>query len=302
MKPQFCFYLLWALLVIFSGLTSQARADSLIIDGTTVTLSGQFRYEKVEIINGGILFVGPYDGSAGGSLVLRARSIFVDATSAIVADGAGFRGLDNQNGEGPGGGIGGTAVFDGADGGAYGGAGGQGTRDDDQLDPVALGGNPYGSADGLDIQMGSGGGAAGAADGDFGGAGGNGGGAIALVALKIVIEGIVSTNGMPGVGSEGDASGGGSGGGILLAGLKVSLSGALSTNGGDGAEIGPGIPGDGSAGGGGGGRIKIFSITPANITGSLSVSGGLGPAGATDGGEGTVFIKGNLSADTLDKI
>lgn len=294
---QFCIYLFGAFMVIFSGLTSYVSADSLIIDGTTVTLSGSLRYEKVEIINGGQLLVTPFDGSSEtGYIFLRARSIRVDATSAIIADGAGFRGIDNQNGEGQGGGIGGTAVMDGAGGGAYGGAGGQGTGDYDQLDPAALGGTPYGSADGFDIMMGSAGGAAGTADGDFGGAGGNGGGAITLVAGKILIEGMVSANGMPGVISMNDASGGGSGGGILLAGIKITVSSSLSANGGDGAEV------DDSSGGGGGGRIKIFSVNPVNITVSLSVAGGSGPKGATDGGEGTIFIKEDLSAETLDRI
>lgn len=162
--------------IIFSaGKVPQVlAATDLIVDGTTITLSGEHVFDQVRIINGGVLLVAPFNGVAGtGMLKLIAMSIVVDATSSINADGRGFRGLLNESGEGPGGGGGGVSVLDGGGGGGYGGRGGRGVFDfAEESGPFdGQGGPAYGNLDTMAIELGSAGGSAGTGDGDFGGVG-----------------------------------------------------------------------------------------------------------------------------------
>ena len=184
-------------LVFLIAMTANGSAADLIIDGTTVTLYGEVEYDSVQIINGGVLYVTPYDGTDGtGTLTINANSIIVDATSSINAAGAGYRGVENGNGEGPGGGEGGPTVMDGGGGGSYGGKGGYGWRDYWIGGTDGAGGSSYGSATSMSILMGSAGGAAGTGDfGDYGGFGGSGGGAISLLANIIDIAGTITANG-----------------------------------------------------------------------------------------------------------
>ncbi|MEQ1569239.1 MAG: hypothetical protein ABMA64_26620, partial [Myxococcota bacterium] len=70
-----------------------AHAQDLVIDGAVTELSGVVAFDSVRVLNGGVLRVTPYDGTAGtGSLELYADSVWVDATSAIDAVGAGYTG------------------------------------------------------------------------------------------------------------------------------------------------------------------------------------------------------------------
>src|SRR5438445_13710637 len=78
--------------------------SDLLIDGTSLTLSGEHTYDAVEIVHGGALYT-----DFESVLTIRATSIFVDASCAINADGRGFRGAENANGGGPGGGQGGDS-------------------------------------------------------------------------------------------------------------------------------------------------------------------------------------------------
>ncbi len=111
--------------------------NHLIVDGTTVQLGGILRYDSVSVINGGRINVIPFDGTDRvntGNLELIAPSIFVDATSSIVATGAGYQGRLCLDGAGPtafpqSGGRGGCSVADSGGGGAHFGAGGRGTKD-----------------------------------------------------------------------------------------------------------------------------------------------------------------------------
>ena len=83
------------LFLINATTTANASAADLIVDGTTLTLYGEHEYDNVQIINGGILYVRPYDGTAGtGTLVIDADSIVVDATTKSAA-------YNNSNGDSP---------------------------------------------------------------------------------------------------------------------------------------------------------------------------------------------------------
>lgn len=116
-------------------LTAPAAAQSLLVDGTTVTLGGVRRYDSVRVINGGTILVTPFNGTDRvntGNLELIAPSIEVDATSRIDARGAGYRTVRCGDGVGPtapAGGAGGCSVRDSGGGGAHFGNGGRGTID-----------------------------------------------------------------------------------------------------------------------------------------------------------------------------
>ncbi len=278
-------------LLLSISCVSPVTAADLVVNGGVQTLSGEQSFDNVSVVNGGKLYVEPYNGATGGYLKLKASKVVVDATSAIIADARGYRGAFNSNGEGPGAGrIGST---DGGGGGAYGGKGGNGVSDGGwRVD--GLGGTPYGSVDTLSIEMGSAAGAAGYVDYAYnnGGYGGNGGGALWIEAETINNAGTISANGEDGKIYYNDSTGGGAGGGILLYGGTIVNTGSLKANGGGGGTIGCGTPGmcgqDDGGGGGGGGRIKIFYGSLQN-TGTVSVAGGRGGVYAAAGGNGTFF-------------
>jgi|GEM_PF-482856 len=125
----------------FLTLAGKAVAADLTLDGTgtlgptTATLGGVQVYGTVRLINGARLYVTPFNGTDRvntGNLVIKADSISVDATSAIVAKGAGYQGVLCLDGPGPNstaGGRGGCSVLDSGGGGAHLGPGGRGTRD-----------------------------------------------------------------------------------------------------------------------------------------------------------------------------
>ncbi len=264
-------------LLLLAGL---AHAGDLVVDGTTQTLNGSHSYTNVQVINGGQLVVTPYDGASPttGILTLVAERIEVDSTSSIVADGAGYRGQSNADGEGPGAGQGGASWSDGGGGGAHGGDGGDGTGDSCS-GTQGPGGTAYGDAGSMDIDMGSAGGAAGSADGSDGGQGATGGGAIWLEAEVIVIDGQISALGHDGTVQGDDATGGGAGGGILLFAAELYCSGTLVARGGDGAFT------DDGGGGGGGGVVKQF-YDIAGTSCTVDLVGGVGGCSGADGSSG----------------
>ncbi|TKC98803.1 MopE-related protein [Polyangium fumosum] len=98
---------------------------------------GEKTFGVVSLTNGALVCVAPYDGTNKtntGNLVLKANQITIDATSRILAKGAGYRGLLCNDGEGPAtfplsGGRGGCSVLDSGGGGAHFGQGGRGTKD-----------------------------------------------------------------------------------------------------------------------------------------------------------------------------
>ena len=290
----------------------------LIVDGEEIELSGAFLFDRVDVLNGGVVRVqgGPEDllttdcsPEGPGCLKIQARVIFVRSGSSIDASGAGFCeiGTGDEAGFGPG------LANVGPGGGAYGGAGGSG--------PGLSGGEPYGSVRGEDIEMGSPGrgffiavpGFDGRACDDLTGLeseGGAGGGCIQLEAPDIFISGTLRADGRGGEIARDstepsivDGGAGGSGGGIYLGGDRISLeAGAIvqarGGAGGAGATYRRG-GGDGDqcigngGGGGGGGRVKIVGGTVVNAA-SVDARGGDGSTGpqnpATGGQDGTVWI------------
>src|SRR5690349_19176794 len=98
------------------ALSTRASAQDLVVDNTTITLGGTHRYNTVRVVNNGRINVPAFNGTDRqntGNLVLVAQSITVDATSSIVATGAGYQPVLCGNGSGPNaasGGRGGCAV------------------------------------------------------------------------------------------------------------------------------------------------------------------------------------------------
>jgi hypothetical protein len=111
-----------------------AQAQDLILTNQTVTLGGTKTYNTVSLTNSKII-VPVFNGTDKintGNLQIRANSITIDATSSIVADGAGYQPVLCDNGPGPtasAGGRGGCAVRDSGGGGGHFGGGGRGTKD-----------------------------------------------------------------------------------------------------------------------------------------------------------------------------
>ncbi len=270
----------------------QAPPDRIVAAGQTLVLSGTHRFGLLRVEDGGRIEVDDYrgrppDGSApGGRLEIRADRIVIEAGGQISADAAGFRGLRESKGEGPGGGEGGINAFDlgvaartgnpgplhptssGA-GGGHGGRGGDGVQDGKR--GAWKGGQPYGAQD-EDVRLGSGGGAAPASHHEpLSLRGGDGGGAIVLVAEDIRIEGRVSAEGEEGEAAEFDAGGGGSGGGIRIEAVHLSLSGNVSVRGGRGGRA------SNVGGSGAGGRIWVTWAEGKLDLDRFVIGPGLGP-------------------------
>ena len=294
----YLFCILFSIVTSILSVSNSCAADDLVLNGVSLSLSGEHTYNTINILNGGVLSVETYNGTPGtGTLTLKANNIYIDPTSSINADGKGYRGMSNAAGEGPGGGTGGATTYDSGGGGGYGGMGGNGVRDGAGTNGPfdGVGGPAYGSADDRTVGMGSAGGAAGGRDGDSGGYGGNGGGAIYLEAETITNAGLITAGGANGLIYNNDSSGGGSGGGILIIAGSVVNSGTIRANGGTGGTVcgQPSCGLDDGAGGGGGGRIKIFHDTFMN-NGTVSVAGGSGSRSGQSGQSGTLFIDGSV--------
>ena len=284
----------------------------LIIDAETVRMHGEFLFDRVEILNGGVLVVTHFDPDEPGTgcIDIEARIVLIRADSGINAGGAGGAGP----GRGQDGGFGEGLTNVGPGGGGYGGEGGRGIG--------VLGGFPYGAAESFEIRQGSDGGdfhVRGLLDGACGdlqglsSEGGSGGGCVRLEAGAVRVWGYVRANGQPGEpavdSSEPDivdGAGGGSGGGIMIASPATTINEggeltAVGAGGGSGATYAPFGGGGGpdgqcignGGGGGAGGRIKLFGRT--TLDGDINVRGGRGADGpqsnSTPGEPGTVFIE-----------
>jgi hypothetical protein len=261
----------------------------LVLDGTSLTLSGEHTFGVVELLNGAVLYVEPYDGlpcepnsatPGTGTLIINAAQIFLDKTSKIVgkAAGGGGEGCGEYNY---------PDKNDAGAGGGYGGAGGEGAKW--LVDP----GQPYGTQDGDDIDMGSDGSTVKRVDYACGppgtNLGGKGGGMILISCCEAILEGTITVEG--GAGGPGtnttdlDGAGGGSGGGVLIDCLVVESSGTIDARGGQGGDAhsqGRFFCAGWGGGGGGGGRVKIFSSSVSG-EGAIHVQGGIG--GWTYGGQ-----------------
>lgn len=130
-----CSGLTFSISLLIAGWSIDALAQDLILDNDTMTLGGIHTYDTVSLTNNARIVVPDHDNSDKvntGNLQIVARSITIDATSAIIADGAGYRGRLCDHGRGgtpTSGGRGGCAVRDSGGGGAHYGQGGRGTKD-----------------------------------------------------------------------------------------------------------------------------------------------------------------------------
>ncbi len=188
------------------------------------------------------------------------RDATIEAGAGILADARGY-----PAGQGPGnGGYYSTFPTN------YGGGGGHGGYGAAALNPMARGGNTYGSVDSPNTPGSGGGGFANPT-------GGAGGGVIQLnVNGTLRLDGEISADGGAGLSFGG---GGGSGGSLVVRAATITGSGIVSANGGNANGS--------NGGGGGGGRIAIHFSTNA-FTGVVTAYGG---AGGRIGGAGTIYFK-----------
>ena len=251
-----------------SATDSQFEGKTLQVNGRILTVDGSHTFANLILVNGAVLRHSPTTASSGGKLDITVTgAIQVDLTSRIDVTGLGFLAAGRPGnltsrgmtvGFQPG-------SFD-LSGGSYGGVGGSGGSS--VANPV------YGDFRNPN-EPGSGGGAVGVP-------GGNGGGLIRIVAQTLSLNGAIRANG--GLVDIGGSASGGSGGGIRIDVGTISGSGSISAN---------GSPGGGTTGGGGsGGRIAIYYQNAAGFNfanvGTFGVSG----PNATNGGAGTVYLRG----------
>jgi hypothetical protein len=283
-------------------LSRVAHSGDCILNDTIYTMSGEFHYGTISITNNSKVYIIP-----GNYLKLYANTIFIDATSSIIADDRGYFGGDaGKIGNGPGFGNREGPAYNGSGGGGagYAGDGGDGGLGEAAIEgDNGTGGSAYGDNGLLSFDLGSGGGGGAYGEGGqgapfvgpAGGDGGSGGGAVLLEAPLIRIAGTISADGFSGLdgsntgsgGWAGGGGGGGSGGAITICGYEMNLSSAtFSAQGGDGGDGGSykGASGYGGGGGGAGagGRIKIFYYDVSrydNASLSHFVNGGSGGSG-----------------------
>src|SRR4029079_15813603 len=90
--------------LFFFAAPGRAFAADLIMNGGTITLGGTQTHNIVSLTNGAMVLVTPFNGVDKvntGSLVIKANSITIDATSSIVAKGSGYQTGLCQDGSGP---------------------------------------------------------------------------------------------------------------------------------------------------------------------------------------------------------
>lgn len=242
----------------------RTNGDLVIPTGDACSFAaGTYTYNNITVQAGGTLIL---QGNAGTNqgVVLNAVSITVDLGGKISADGYGY-----PSASGPGAGHDGTGPRPSTGGGAgYGGVGQAKT---------GLGGDSYGS---MSVPMGLGSGGGRGFGTVFARQGGPGGGAIKLQASdKVIVNGVISVNGMSGE----DRAGGGSGGSILIISSSLEGSGSIIAKGGSGVNGG---------GAGAGGRIAVYA-DEQDHTITFSVAGAPGYEVA---GQGTIYL------DSLDQL
>lgn len=187
-------------------------------------------------------------------------SLHVDVSGRIGVNGYGYPPLEGSGAA--------CAVAGGAPGGGYGGAGGSGSSSN-------CGGLTYGSVTQPD-DFGSGGGGTRCCN-----PGGWGGGVIRLTITEVLnVDGVISSNGTPGIYMSGWGGGGGSGGSVWIECDALTGSGSIQAIGGAGG-------GDDLGGGGGGGRIAICGDSAGGFSGTIMKGGG---AGYQDGEPGSLYL------------
>ena len=97
--------------------TQLALASEALDVKASGSMSGEKSYSTIHVASGVTLKVSALAGESGGLLRLRANSIVVDSGATIDATGAGYAGIDQGAGLGPGGGQPGAAGLPGGGGG-----------------------------------------------------------------------------------------------------------------------------------------------------------------------------------------
>lgn len=265
----------------FGAVTLDSGATLVLGGGTTLTIDNTLSVTESSTLsaqgkNTAAQVNGRWEGTG---VTINARTVQVEAGSAIAASAQGY-----QGGQGPGSGGTDAGTHDGS-GGGYGGIGGRGG------DGFNAGGATYGAAF-APVDLGSGGGLADSVAG-------TGGGAITLHVLDtLMLNGVITANGgnAGGVGCSRAGSGGGSGGSVFITTARLQGTGAVSADGGAGGEGGCTGPGD-DGGGGAGGRIAVLYSVDDGFAGftTSSVSGGIGGGGAAPPGT-MVFLNTTTNA------
>jgi len=221
--------------VIYGAMAMAGGATLSLEGGVTLQVNGSLSLaDSSTVFAGGINRSAQVNGHwVGAGVTLSAGDLTIGAGSSLIADGEGY-----TTGAGPGGPIYGGGDY--GSGGSYGGNG-QGHS-----------GPTYGDPD-APLDLGSAGGAA------YGGHS-VGGGAIALhVATNLVLDGLISANGV----SAGGNNAGAAGGSVFITTGTMAGSGAISANGNQGGGAG-----------GGGGRVAICCRQSLTFsTNNISVSG-----------------------------
>ena len=234
------------------------------------TLGGTQTFDRITVNAGVTVTLNPQQ-----PLIFNGKKINI--LGNINGDG---RGYGPASGPAPGVGAGGDGFGTiGGGGGGYGNAGGRGG-----ISNPTNAGQPYGTANANDIDMGSGGG------GSDCPATASGGGCFSAIGMVVNVNGTISMNGQNATGCNDpnrECEGGGSGGGILLQGAYIGGTGTISCKGGNGASS---VNVEGG-GGGSGGRVKrFFSVTNGGGLG-IDISPGLrgtgGQPNMADGLPGT---------------
>jgi RHS repeat-associated protein len=231
--------------VTYNSITIRNGAVMTIGGGSTVNVTAGILVTAnssiiLQSINNSAQVNGTWQGTG---VTLNAATVQVDPGSSINADGQGYTSL-----AGPGGGIANSFAY--PQGGSYGGAGGG--------QPVST---TYGSAP-APTDLGSGGGV-------YNVYTGVGGGAIRLIVTgTLTNNGIISANAAPVTG----AGGGGAGGSVYVTTGTLAGAGIFTANGGSNTSQG--------GAGGGGGRIAVYYASQTNYSGfATSTANGGTPSG-----------------------
>jgi len=240
--------LLFILMLILSSQINIFSQTDFNLVGKDSVMSGEYTFNNVSLTNNASITVAPYNSTTkkGGSLVIKANTIVIEAGSyinAIQKGGGGISIVGYGGGAGHGGWGGGSCTPNAA-----------GTIYGDSLENYV-----YQGTNGSTTIV----------------PGGIGGGSVSLFCTTLVLHGNITADAGAGgyTGNNGaQCAGGGSGGGILLNCKNLFYDGSISAKGNDG---GPERTYYSCRGGGGaGGRIKIFAVS-MTILGTFAVSGGI---------------------------
>jgi hypothetical protein len=239
------------------------RPDVVVTNGAILGLTAFNLQARSIMVGSNSLVITEENIGTATLLVAASGNATVQAGGGIVLDGIATSSL--------GGGAGRTITVNGLTTGSGGGHGGDGGNSAGG----AAGAGTYGLPVNEPYEPGNPGGAGtGISPLNLGGAGG--GGLQMNITGTLTLNGVLSANGVGGIG---DGSGGGSGGSIWVTAGTVAGNGSIRANGGAGN-----LP---YGGGGGGGRIAVNPAQTNSFSGTYSATGGAGYIG---GGAGTVYV------------